>query len=211
MDRIFAIGDIHGCFDKLIALINKVDINFERDTLVFLGDYIDRGPSSYEVVDLMIKLKRNYRKIVFLKGNHEEMLLNFISGVDRYMYLVNGGQQTIDSYMGKKAKADSSPFPLEHMDFFKSLELMYETDNFVFVHAGLKDKVPLEKQKPEDLLWMRKNFIKSKYDFGKRVVFGHTPCKEPLIKPNKIGLDTGAVFGGRLTCVELTGMKFYSV
>ncbi len=211
MNRIFAIGDIHGCFDKLITLLNKIDIEFNRDTLVFLGDYIDRGPGSYEVVDFLINLKRNYRNMVFLKGNHEEMLLNFISGTDRLPYLVNGGQQTIDSYMSKKTRSDSSLFPEEHLDFFKSLELIYETDNFVFVHAGLKNKVALSRQKSEDMLWIRKEFIRSTYDFGKIVVFGHTQVKKPLVQPNKIGVDTGAVFGGKLTCVEVSGMKFYSV
>ncbi|MDY6852862.1 MAG: serine/threonine protein phosphatase, partial [Thermodesulfobacteriota bacterium] len=101
--------------------------------------------------------------------------------------------------------------PQSHYDFLESLAHYYETEDYIFVHAGLRDGILIEDQDPHDLLWIRDEFISSDYDHGKRVIFGHTPFREPLVQPNKIGIDTGAVFGGRLTCLELPGLKFYSV
>jgi len=209
MKKIFAIGDIHGCYDRLKTLMDKIPIDLSRDTLVFIGDYIDRGPYSVEVVDYLMQLRERVPDIVFLKGNHEDMLDKFINGVDRFTYLLNGGQQTLDSYLTKPVQSDFYPIPPEHMEFFKSLRLYYETEEFIFVHAGLRPRVPLESQKTEDLLWIRDKFISSKYDFGKRVIFGHTPLKKPLVEPNKIGIDTGAVYGNALTCVQLPDLVFF--
>ncbi len=206
----YVIGDIHGCYDRLCALMDKINIDFDSESLVFLGDYIDRGPNSYEVVEYMIDLKKQSPDIVFLKGNHEEMLEKYLSGVDRYTYLINGGQQTLESYLSHLNPTDNSPIPDKHLEFFKSLVLYHETDSYIFVHAGLRKNVPLEMQKPEDLLWIRRNFIQTKYDFGKQVVFGHTPLPEPLLQPNKIGIDTGAVYGNKLTCVRLPDLVFYN-
>jgi len=211
MERIYAVGDIHGCYDKLLELMEKMDIDFESDTLVFLGDYIDRGPQSFEVVAYLTDLKQRYVNTIFLKGNHEEMLEKYLSGEDRITYLVNGGQQTLESYMNRPRPEGEPAIPSTHLEFFKSLRIYYETQNYIFVHAGLKNKVPLEKQKTEDLLWIRRRFIESKYDYGKMVVFGHTPLHEPLLLPNKIGIDTGAVYGNRLTCVRLPELVFYTV
>ena len=211
MERIYAVGDIHGCYDKLLVLMEKMDIDFESDTLVFLGDYIDRGPQSFEVVAYLADLKQRYANTIFLKGNHEEMLEKYLSGEDRITYLVNGGQQTLESYMNRPRPEGEPAIPRTHLEFFKSLRIYYETQNYIFVHAGLKNKVPLEKQKTEDLLWIRRRFIESKYDYGKMVVFGHTPLHEPLLLPNKIGIDTGAVYGNRLTCVRLPELVFYTV
>ncbi len=209
MKKIFAIGDIHGCYDRLKKLMDKIPIDFSCDTLVFIGDYIDRGPYSVEVVDYLMQLRNRVPDIVFLKGNHEDMLDKFINGVDRFTYLLNGGQQTLDSYLTKPVQSDFYPIPPDHMEFFKSLRLYYETEEFIFVHAGLRPRVPLESQKTEDLLWIRDKFISSKYDFGKRVIFGHTPLKKPLVEPNKIGIDTGAVYGNALTCVQLPDLVFF--
>lgn len=209
MEKIFAIGDIHGTFDKLVALMGKIDIDFARDTLVFMGDYIDRGPHSFEVVEYLIDLKKRCPKIVFLKGNHEDMLEKYLLGPDKYTYLVNGGQQTLESYMNHNRSGP--PIPREHLDFFESLVLFYETDDYIFVHAGLREHVLLGMQDPDDLLWIRTEFIHSDHDFGKRVVFGHTPFLEPLVKLNKIGIDTGAVYGNELTCVKLPDLEFFSV
>jgi serine/threonine protein phosphatase 1 len=191
--------------------MEKMDIDFESDTLVFLGDYIDRGPQSFEVVAYLADLKQKYANTIFLKGNHEEMLEKYLSGEDRITYLVNGGQQTLESYMNRPRPEGEPAIPRTHLEFFKSLRIYYETQNYIFVHAGLKNKVPLEKQKTEDLLWIRRRFIESKYDYGKMVVFGHTPLHEPLLLPNKIGIDTGAVYGNRLTCVRLPELVFYTV
>ena len=211
MNKIYAVGDIHGCYDKLIALMDKIDIDFESDILVFLGDYIDRGPQSYEVVEYLANLKSKHTNTVFLKGNHEEMLEKYLNGKDRVSYLVNGGQQTLESYMNRAREEDEPPIPRKHLDFYNDLKIFYETENYIFVHAGLKNKVPVDKQKTEDLLWIRKRFIESKYDFGKMVVFGHTPLHEPLMLPNKLGIDTGAVYGNKLTCVRLPELVFYTI
>ena len=209
MKKIFAIGDIHGCYDKLKSLMEKIPIDFTRDTLVFIGDYIDRGSHSVEVVDYLIKLKKRVPDVIFLKGNHEDMLDKFINGADRFTYLLNGGQQTLDSYLTKSVESEFFPIPDDHMKFFESLRLFYETEEFIFAHAGLRPRVPLETQKTEDLLWIRDKFVSSKYDFGKRVIFGHTPFKQPLVEPNKIGIDTGAVYGNKLTCVQLPDLLFF--
>lgn len=189
--------------------MEKIPIDFERDTLVFIGDYIDRGPRSVEVVDYLIKLKNRVPGVIFLKGNHEDMLDKFINGADRFTYLLNGGQQTLDSYLTKSVESEFFPIPDDHMEFFKSLRLFYETEEFIFAHAGLRPRVPLETQKTEDLLWIRDKFVSSNYDFGKRVIFGHTPFKQPLVEPNKIGIDTGAVYGNKLTCVQLPDLLFF--
>jgi serine/threonine protein phosphatase 1 len=210
MSNIFAIGDIHGTFDRLQNLMQKIPIDFENDTLVFIGDYIDRGPGSVEVVDYLLDLKRRVPGTIFLKGNHEEMLQKYLDGSDRFTYLLNGGQKTLDSYLSKTDQSDSFPIPPDHMDFFNSLHLYYETDSHIFVHAGLRPKVSLASQVPEDLLWIRDKFIYSKYNFGKPVVFGHTPLEKPLVESNKIGIDTGAVYGNALTCVQLPDMQFFS-
>jgi serine/threonine protein phosphatase 1 len=191
--------------------MEKMDIDFESDTLVFLGDYIDRGPQSFEVVAYLADLNQRYANTIFLKGNHEQMLEKYLSGEDRITYLVNGGQQTLESYMNRPRPEGEPAIPSTHLEFFKSLQIYHETQKYIFVHAGLKNKVPLEKQKTEDLLWIRRRFIESKYDYGKMVVFGHTPLHEPLLLPNKIGIDTGAVYGNRLTCVRLPELVFYTV
>jgi serine/threonine protein phosphatase 1 len=209
MKKIYAIGDIHGCYDRLKALMEKIPIDCSRDALVFIGDYIDRGPHSVEVVDYLIQLKNRFPEVIFLKGNHEDMLDKYINGADRFTYLLNGGQQTLDSYLTKPVPSESFPIPPDHMEFFKSLRLFYETEEFIFVHAGLRPRVPLESQNTEDLLWIRDKFVSSKYDFGKRVIFGHTPLKKPLVEPNKIGIDTGAVYGNALSCVQLPDLVFF--
>ena len=210
-EQIFAVGDIHGCIDKLKALIDKIPFDPQRDTIVFLGDYVDRGPSSYEVVEFLIELEKNCKNAVFLKGNHEEMLEDFAKGRDITTFLVNGGEQTVKSYMERTSRPFASPFPDEHMEFFKSLRLYYETEKFIFVHAGLRQGVPLDRQNTYDLLWNRHQFLDSEKDFGKKVVYGHTPSPEPQISDYRIGIDTGAVYGNKLTAVELNRMEFYSV
>ena len=212
MERIFAVGDIHGCFDKLVSLMERIDIDLEKETLIFIGDYIDRGPGSKEVVDYLIDLGRRESRVVFLKGNHELMLQEYLSGADRLSFLYNGGGETLASYMKSDDQHDESNLiPPTHLEFFKNLRLYYETDDYIFVHGGLKPSISLEAQDAWDMLWIRDDFIRSDFDFGKRVIFGHTPFREPLILDNKIGIDTGAVYGNKLTCVELPALRFVSV
>jgi serine/threonine protein phosphatase 1 len=211
MGKIFAVGDIHGCFEKLNALMDILNIDYEKDTLLFVGDYIDRGPRSKEVVDYMIDLDHQQGHTVFLKGNHEYLLERYLQGKESQMFLANGGKATIQSYNGNKGRNKKKPIPPDHLAFFNKLRHYYETDDYIFVHGGLKPQVPLAKQQEWDMLWIRDEFIYSDYDFGKKVVFGHTPFREPLILDNKIGIDTGAVYGNKLTCVELPALNFFSV
>ncbi len=208
MGRIFAVGDIHGCIDKLDALLDSIDIDFSRDRLLFVGDYIDRGPDPFAVVERVVGLKKQYLdRVITLKGNHEAMLLDFLSGEDDFSFLANGGTATLDSY--ERHGADLRTLPPDHLAFYESLVLYHETERYIFVHAGLKPRVPLERQSPHDMVWIRNRFIRSKYDFGKIVVFGHTPFREPLMEPNKIGIDTGAVYGRKLTCLQLPDYVFF--
>lgn len=211
MERIFAIGDIHGCADQLHALMDRIWPALDGHTLVFLGDYIDRGPQSYEVVEYLLDLQARFSPVVFLKGNHEAMLADYLSGLDKHSYLVNGGQSTLDSYLSHMAPGQQHPIPQSHRRFFESLQLYYETERYIFVHAGLRSDLPLSEQGPETLLWIREEFLASDHDFGKQVVFGHTPFPEPWISRTRLGIDTGAVYGNQLTGVRLPEEIFYSV
>jgi len=210
---IYAIGDIHGCLSHLEHLLELVNPDLDRHQLIFMGDYIDRGPHSAQVVDLIINLKKRYNpeNIICLMGNHERMFLDYLDGKDEMLFLMNGGVTTTASYWGEHGDRLNRRLPSEHWDFYNTLKLYYETDDYIFVHAGLRPGLPLEVQQEEDLLWIRKEFISSDYDFGRRVIFGHTPMRSPLIRANKIGIDTGAVYGNKLTCVILPEEKFYAV
>lgn len=212
MNKIFAIGDIHGCLDKLKELMPKMGIDYQNDTLIFIGDYIDRGEHCREVVDYIIRLKSDYKKVICLRGNHEDMFARYLEGVDEDMHLNIGGMSTLHSYgisLSDNIEKRKRKIPATHRTFFESLLPYYETENYIFVHAGLKPGLPLKEQTMNDMLWIRHEFIDSKEDFGKIVVFGHTPLFSPLIKKNMIGIDTGAVYGGNLTCVELPKINIY--
>jgi len=212
MNKIFAIGDIHGCLEKLKDLMPKTGIDNQNDTLIFIGDYIDRGKFSSEVVDHVIRLQKEYKKVVCLRGNHEDMFAHYLEGMNEDMYLNNGGINTLHSYeiiLSDDTEERKRKIPAEHRKFFKSLLPYYETEDYIFVHAGMKPGLSLQEQTMHDLLWIRHEFIDAEYDFGKTVVFGHTPLNNPLINKNMIGIDTGAVYGGKLTCVELPKIKIY--
>jgi serine/threonine protein phosphatase 1 len=212
MSDTYAIGDIHGCLDHLERLLEEINPDLERHKLVFIGDYIDRGPNSRGVVDYIIRLQALYpaENIICLKGNHEVMLLDFLSGREREMFLFNGGRSTLREYWGEHwDRIRRLHLPPEHEEFYAGLKQYYETPDYIFVHGGLKPGVPLAEQDEEDLFWIRGEFIASFEDFGKRVVFGHTPLRQPLVMPNKIGIDTGAVYGNFLTCVRLPAEEFF--
>lgn len=211
MERIFAVGDIHGCLHQLQGMISLLDIDRERDILVFVGDYIDRGPDAKGVVDFILELKRDLRNVVCLRGNHEELLLDFyLEGKNGPLFLNNGGLETLHSYgLKKKSEGSSLRLPDAHLQFFQTLPFYFETGDFLFVHAGLRPGLSLEEQDLHDLLWIRHEFFLSDADFSKVVVFGHTPFARPLLTEHIIGIDTGAVYGGKLTCIELPGRKIY--
>ncbi len=212
--NIYAIGDIHGNLDLLERLMEKLRPDLERDQLVFMGDYIDRGPRPKGVVDYVLRLKNlaPAGQVICLKGNHEAMLLNFLGGRDLELFLFNGGLSTLRDYWGADWEAAAElVLPLDHQRFFEELRLYYETPDYLFVHGGLRPGVPLADQEEEDLLWIRGDFITCMEDFGKKVVFGHTPFHQPLRMPNKIGIDTGAAYGNRLTCLKLPAEELISV
>lgn len=222
-ELLYAVGDIHGRSDLLIKLLRQIEADAARrsaarKTLVFLGDYVDRGPDSRGVVDLLLfSPPKGFDDIHFLKGNHEALLLDFLAdpgGLDHW--LMNGGDATMASYgvdvdllnaMGAGPEAWRNAFtdvlPQLHRNFFESLRLQVFAGDYLFVHAGVKPGVPLDAQAESDLIWIRGPFLRAEQSFGKVVVHGHTPVRAPEIKANRIGIDTGAVFSGQLTALRL--------
>jgi len=198
-----AIGDIHGCYDQMVELLAKVDEGYPERQLVFLGDYVDRGPNSKGVVQKVIDLEKSEGAIV-LRGNHEDMM---IDPQEQGIWLHNGGYQCLQSY-GWTIETGSFPNPEDSAEFYRHLSwltdnsrLFYQTDRHFFVHAGINPDLPLDKQKPQDLLWIRHYFLNRKQKFPKYIVHGHTPLIKPvpMILDNRINMDTSCVFGGRLT------------
>ncbi len=146
---IYAIGDIHGCLNHLINLLNLVNPNLAQHQLVFVGDYVDRGPNSKGVVDYIIDLKKKYNpeNIICLMGNHERMFLDFLQGREEMFFLLNGGTATAFSYWGDQWERRERRLPDGHKHFFETLKLYYQTENFIFVHGGLRPGLPLAAQK----------------------------------------------------------------
>ena len=209
--KIFAISDVHGCYKEMMLLFKKLPLNPKKDLVVFMGDYIDRGDDPRGVVDYILTLRKRSFSVQCLLGNHEAMFLDYLSGKIKYLYLANGGTSTLRSYGEHRPEKPGPSVPPEHMSFYHSLKPYIELQDYYVVHAGFRPGVDIEEQSLEDMIWIRGPFIYSNYDFGKRVIFGHTPFFEPLIMKNKIGIDTGAVSGNRLTCLELPEEKFSSV
>ncbi len=210
--RIFAIGDVHGCSRELAALLAKIDPG-PRDTVVFLGDYVDRGPDSKGVVDLILALRKRCN-VVTLKGNHEELFIDFLESPESAnagLFILNGGSSTIASYAGP---GGSFEIPEAHVQFFYDLQPFFATENYFFVHAGVPIK-PLSAIDPKadehTLLWGRQPFLSSNYKWEKLVVHGHTPVSDPEVLKNRINVDTGCVYDGMLTAIELPRMKFHTV
>jgi len=207
MGRLIAIGDIHGRLSKLEDLIEQIGPN-EDDRLVFLGDYIDSGAQSYEVVEHVIRLKKEFPNTVTLRGNHEDFVISLFMGNlnprDREIWLtMNGGRVTLASYRKKGYHLNV------HQEFYMSLEHSFETEEFFFCHAGIRPGVPLNAQRKIDLLEIDEPFLSSGRDFGKIVVHGHTITDGVVIKPNRIGLDTGAAHHGPLSAIELPSLKIW--
>ncbi len=206
------IGDIHGCgqaLDELLALVED-----RAESFVFLGDYIDRGPDSKGVVDRLLAFRARHPRTVFLMGNHEMMLLEYLQGHDEEFFLTAGGIETLASYglspdAGPAAAA--AGLPPEHLSFFNELPILWEDQHGFYVHAGLEPGVHPSRQNAACCLWIRDEFVRSMHRFEKPVIFGHTVFKKPLVQRNKIGIDTGAVYGGRLTALLLPEKEFISV
>jgi len=218
--RIYAIGDIHGRADLLCQLLERIDADSERNPVeygieIFLGDFVDRGPASREVIDRLVTRKRTHRS-VFLKGNHETYMVDFLTNptlLDDWQRL--GGFETLMSYgitpsinadtvvQIQLAAAFDRALTESHRRFLGDLKYSYTCGDFFFVHAGVRPGVPLEKQREEDLLSIREDFLLCEEDFSKIVVHGHSPVREPDIRSNRINIDTGAYATGRLTCLIL--------
>jgi len=213
-EKIFAIGDIHGCSAKLERLLDRLPLNRNRDTLVVLGDCIDRGPGSRQVLNILCRLRREGYNIKALMGNHEHLLLEYHRSGDAALvpYLRRlEVEATLESYDGASLHSLTTLafLPAEHRDFLFSLLPFWETSEYLFVHAGFRPGLPLAEQSPSDLCEIRGQFLEEDVDFGKRVIFGHTPFATPLVTPHKIGIDTGAVYGNLLTALELPGLRFH--
>jgi serine/threonine protein phosphatase 1 len=213
--RSFVIGDIHGCVEELDRLLDHL-IPAAGDKLVFLGDYIDRGPSSREVIARLLQLTKQGPQCTFLKGNHEDMFLAFLGLPGHYgdSFLYNGGDTTLSSYGVERFPGHevARRLPADHLVFLQGLELRHTLGDFLCVHAGINPGRPLEAQEPEDLLWIRGAFIHNPHPFGVTVVFGHTPCRDVLVDlPYKIGLDTGLVYGNKLSCLEISEGRLFQI
>lgn len=222
--RIYAVGDVHGRADLLEPLLGRIDRDLADRPIayplqIFLGDYIDRGPDSRTVIDLLIA-RRQQHKLVLLQGNHEiyaAEALDDPSVLPEWIKI--GAIPTLVSYGIKPAsrggqlleqetaRAFRQALPDSHRQFLRSLALSFSCGDFFFSHAGVRPGVPLQNQSQEDLLWIREDFLLHEGDFGKVIVHGHTPAKEPDIRHNRINIDTGAYATGRLTCLVLEGER----
>jgi len=205
----YIIGDIHGYLDRLENLIAKLGpLTGDDDMLIFLGDYIDRGPCSYEVIEFVMSLSMKYQ-VIFLRGNHEDMLMKYLAGLDREgLYLYNGGGATIRSY---KRHMGDFILPESHMEFYNNLRSYYEGEDFIAVHGGLDPGVDsMELQDEHELIWIREEFILADKRWDKTIIFGHTPTQfitgESAVyvdeSRNIIGIDTGVIFGKQLSCIR---------
>lgn len=208
--KIYAIGDVHGMLFKLERLLDRIPFRADRDLLIFVGDYVDRGPDSRGVIERVLQLMAQGIQLVCLRGNHELMMENYLRDEEVEFFLVNGGATTVHSYsVGNEG--GRCTVPETHKNFLRGLKKFYETDDYLFVHAGFRPGVAVSDQSDDDVYWIRNEFITSDYDFGKKVIFGHTPFVKPFVDRRKIGIDTGAVYGNKLTCVCLPDEVFYSV
>lgn len=210
--KIVAIGDIHGCLKSLEAIWKKLE-PYKDYKHVFIGDYIDRGPSSKEVVDFLLSAK-NERECIFIRGNHEQMLLDAVDRNEIKLWLVNGGRSTLASY---NSGEDKIRIPDDHLYFYRNTELFYDTKDYFFAHAGAPPDQKIEDsigdaEVSDYFLWGRDHIGLFGTAWEKIVVFGHTPRSHPIRKENMIGIDTGCVYNelgyGKLTAVLLPEEEF---
>lgn len=233
MPRTIAIGDIHGDAHRLSQLLLRIQEQaVEGDTLVFIGDYIDRGSDSREVVEMVLKTREEWPgPVICLRGNHEDMLLAALDepasrDYDEGIWEYNGGDETQLSYTSYYGTPWPQCLPESHRTFFRELQLWHEDEHGIYVHAGLQPGLRPEEVDAETMVWIRDEFILSEHDWGKPVVFGHTPQFEasteirsiadieqwrPLDWPEKIGIDTGVCYGGQLSAVILPDRTFLTV
>lgn len=223
--RVYAIGDVHGRLDLLQDLHRQIrdhvrEYPIGRPVVVHIGDYIDRGYQSRQTIDYLLDSPLPEFDMVHLLGNHERTLLEFLDDLDvGPVWLRYGGRETLFSYdiewdrdldevEGSLRRIQDDlrrKLPERHRHFLSGLPLTHEEGDYLFVHAGVRPGVPLDRQTPEDLLWIRDEFLNSTANHGKVVVHGHSISEEPVLRPNRVGIDTGAFATGRLTCLVLEG------
>jgi serine/threonine protein phosphatase 1 len=216
--RLLCIGDIHGSARELAILLGAVDPRPE-DRLVFLGDYVDRGPASDEVISLLVDLQARLPGTVFLRGNHEEMMMDFLGmeGARGSIFLRAGGASTVASYGMDPEAATPEKFravlPEAHRRFLaESLQLHHQEGDYLFVHAGVRPGIPLADQHRDDLLWIREEFLGQRHGLPQTVVFGHTPQRAAVFsRLGWIAMDTGCCYGGLLSCLDLTGGVLHEI
>lgn len=223
--RIYAVGDVHGRFDLLAALGLLIDAHRRgrpavRVIELYLGDLIDRGPASADVVAHLLH-RRSTHEVVILAGNHELMLMRALLEPETFPdWLAHGGRETLLSYgipVARSAGLDLDwaamaqtvrrRIPVEHLALCRHLVVSFALGDYFFAHAGVRPGRPLDRQLTEDLVWIRRPFLTSQADFGAVVVHGHTPVARPEVHPNRINIDTGAYATGRLTCLVLEGTE----
>lgn len=212
---LIAIGDIHGCARTLDALLKLLETQTE-DHLIFIGDYMDRGPDSKGVIERLLALKEE-RPCTFLRGNHEDLFLGYLDDGEYDIFAINGGISTLSSYLDQGGDME---IPQEHVDFIRNTELYYETEEFFFVHAGLRPDMTVAENVAENnaevFLWERSHLKADHLPWEKTVVCGHTPVPEVVNKRQLINIDTGCVYHthpamGFLTAVALPERRFVSV
>jgi len=221
--RVYAVGDVHGRFDLLQDLVGRIEAdNAARAPtdvhVVMLGDLIDRGPQSREVIDYFLQGAADFAKWHFIMGNHEEMLLKLIDKPDSALmpqFLRFGGRETFESYGAPQRVLDTPDLytpdtlpayvPEPHRSFMRRMGDGILVGDYFFTHAGIRPGVALDAQEAQDLRWIRKGFLDSEADHGMIVVHGHTVLEEVEVRPNRIGIDTGAYASGRLTALGLEG------
>lgn len=228
-ERLYAIGDIHGRDDLLAELLALIDADnaaraVARTTLVFLGDYVDRGPNSRGVIEALMELEASGRRAVFLMGNHEEVLLLAAEGDRRAASLFDhiGGRETLLSYGVDEIDYEGADFadlagliqrhvPEAHLRWMRGLATYHQAGGYLFVHAGVRPGVPLEEQKEADLRWIRSEFLHHEGDHGMMIVHGHSITDTVDPRVNRIGIDTGAFASGRLTALGVEGDRCWSL
>ena len=217
--QIFVIGDIHGCNNLLKKvhkeILDKSNNIHDQKLLIYLGDYIDRGPNIKETIQSLLDFQPNNFQQIFLLGNHEQMMLDFINNVpdSLYLWILNGGDKTLYSYGIKEISSVKnetirdkfvSNIPKDHLHFFKNFSLSYQWGDYFFVHAGIDPDIPLDKQDKNILIWTRSSkFLASSKIFEKIIVHGHTSHPRVEDLDNRINLDTGAFYSDTLTCLVI--------
>ena len=226
--RVYAVGDIHGRVDLLRMLHGLIHDDAyrrqaPRNVVVYLGDYVDRGQESRAVIDVLLNEPLPGFESHHLKGNHEDIMLRFLDDTSvGPSWLSFGGMETLRSYgidpphpyapaaeLQRAQRALAERLPRPHLDFLRRLQLSHAEGDYLFVHAGVKPGVPLEAQREEDLLWIRDEFLRSEASFGHIVVHGHTISRDPDVRRNRIGVDTGAFMSDRLTALAAEGTGWF--